>query len=72
MKNRTISDLCGNEYYLEEAHDIKGKFLEVYEIVKVDNTKYKSYLCDIDISIDEDENNILDEIDDIKDKIRKD
>ena len=68
-KNRTISDLLGNEYYLQEAKDINTKFLEVYEIITIDNTKHKTYLFDMDMDINEDVNNLLDEIDDIKSKL---
>jgi hypothetical protein len=68
-KNRTISDLLGNEYYLQEANDINTRFLEVYEIVTIDNTKHKTYLFDMDMDINEDVNNLLDEIDDIKSRL---
>jgi len=69
-KNRTISDLLGNEYYLQEETDIKGKYLEVYEVVTIDNVKHKTYLLDMDMDINEDVNNLLDEIDDIKAKMK--
>lgn len=72
MKSRIVKDLCGNEYYIEEAEDLQGKFLEVYEIVKINNTKMKTYLCDIGIDFNSDDNDILDEIDDMRDKIIKD
>ena len=50
-KNRTISDLLGNEYYLQEETDIKGKYLEVYEVVTIDNVKHKTYLLDMDMDM---------------------
>ena len=68
-KSRTISDLIGNEYYLQEARDLNTRYLEVYEIVTIENSKHKTYLFDIDMDINEDVNNILDEIDDIKSKL---
>jgi hypothetical protein len=68
-KSRTISDLIGNEYYLQEARDLNTRYLEVYEIVTIENSRHKTYLFDIDMDINEDVNNILDEIDDIKSKL---
>lgn len=68
-KNRTITDLLGNEYYLQEETDITGKYLEVYEVVTIDNVKHKTYLLDMDMDINEDVNNLLDEIDDIRERL---
>ena len=68
-KSRTISDLLGNEYYLQEAKDINTRFLEVYEVITIDNTKHKTYIFDMDMDINEDVNNLLDEIDDIKERL---
>ena len=72
MKNRIITDLCGNKYYVEEAKDINGVFLEVSEIVNVDGKEMKTYLCDIGLPISSPDDDILDDIDDLKAKILKD
>ena len=71
MKNRIISDLCGNRYYIEEAKDIDGTYLEVSEIVKVDGNDMKTYLCDIGQPFSAPDNEILDDIDDLKSKFIK-
>lgn len=66
MKNRIISDLCGNKYYIEEQKDIQGLYLEVSEIVNVDGTEMKSYLCDIGQPFNAPDDEILDDIDDLR------
>ena len=71
MKNRIISDLCGNRYYIEEAKDIDGTYLEVSEIVKVDGKDMKTYLCDIGQPFSAPDDEILDDIDDLKSKFIK-
>ena len=71
MKNRIISDLCGNRYYIEEAKDIDGTYLEVSEIVKVDGNNIKTYLCDIGQPFSAPDDEILDDIDDLKSKFIK-
>ena len=71
MKNRIISDLCGNRYYIEEAKDIDGTYLEVSEIVNVDGNDMKTYLCDIGQSCSAPDDEILDDIDDLKSKFIK-
>lgn len=71
MKNRIISDLCGNRYYIEEAKDIDGTYLEVSEIVNVDGNDMKTYLCDIGQSFSAPDDEILDDIDDLKSKFIK-
>jgi len=71
MKNRIISDLCGNRYYIEEAKDIEGTFLEVSEIVKVDGKDMKTYLCDVGQPFSAPDDEILDDIDDLKSKFVK-
>ena len=71
MKNRIISDLCGNRYYIEEANDINGTYLEVSEIVNVDGKDMKTYLCDVGQPFDAQDDEILDDIDDLKSKFIK-
>ena len=71
MKNRIISDLCGNRYYIEEAKDIDGTYLEVSEIVNVDGNDMKTYLCDIGQPFSAPDDEILDDIDDLKSKFIK-
>ena len=71
MKNRVISDLCGNRYYIEEAKDIEGVYLEVSEIVNVDGKDMKTYLCDVGQPFDAPDDEILDDIDDLKSKFIK-
>lgn len=71
MKNRIISDLCGNRYYIEEARDIEGAFLEVSEIVNIDGVDMKTYLCDVGQPFSAPDDEILDDIDDIKSKLVK-
>ena len=71
MKNRIISDLCGNRYYIEEAKDIDGTYLEVSEIVNVDGNDMKTYLCDVGQPFSAPDDEILDDIDDIKSKLVK-
>lgn len=71
MKKRIISDLCGNRYYIEEAKDIDGTYLEVSEIVKVDGNDMKTYLCDIGQPFSAPDDEILDDIDDLKSKFIK-
>jgi len=71
MKNRIISDLCGNRYYIEEANDINGTYLEVSEIVNVDGKDMKTYLCDVGQPFDAPDDEILDDIDDLKSKFIK-
>ncbi|HIJ15755.1 MAG TPA: hypothetical protein HA277_05055 [Methanosphaera sp.] len=71
MKNRIISDLCGNRYYIEEANDINGTYLEVSEIVSVDGKDMKTYLCDVGQPFDAPDDEILDDIDDLKSKFIK-
>ena len=71
MKNRIISDLCGNRYYIEEANDINGTYLEVSEIVSVDGKDMKTYLCDVGQPFDAPNDEILDDIDDLKSKFIK-
>lgn len=71
MKNRIISDLCGNRYYIEEARDIEGLFLEVSEIVNIDGVDMKTYLCDVGQPFSAPDDEILDDIDDIKSKLVK-
>ena len=68
MGNRTIKDLCGNEYFIQEAKDKGGTYLEVHEVVNVDGKKMKTYLCELGMSLKDDDNEILDEIDDLKAK----
>ena len=68
MANRIISDLCGNRYYIEEAKDIEGTYLEVSEIVNVDGKDMKTYLCDIGQPFSAPDDEILDDIDDLKSK----
>jgi hypothetical protein len=72
MKGRTVKDLCGNEYYVEEKKDIQGVFLEVSEVVNVDNHKMKTYICDIDCTLNSNDDEILDVIDYLKSKFVKD
>lgn len=71
MKNRIISDLCGNRYYIEEAKDIEGTYLEVSEIVNVDGKDMKTYLCDVGQPFSALDDEILDDIDDLKSKFIK-
>ena len=71
MKNRIISDLCGNRYYIEEAKDIDGTYLEVSEIVNVDGKDMKTYLCDVGQPFSASDDEILDDIDDLKSKFIK-
>ena len=71
MKNRVISDLCGNRYYIEEAKDIEGVYLEVSEIVNVDGKEMKTYLCDVGQPFSAADDEILDDIDDLKSKFIK-
>lgn len=71
MKSRIISDLCGNRYYVEEQKDKQGSYLEVSEIVKIDGKDMKSYVCDIDQTINSDDNEILDDIAYLKSKFVK-
>ena len=71
MKNRIISDLCGSRYYIEEAKDIEGTYLEVSEIVNVDGKEMKTYLCDVGQPFSAPDNEILDDIDDLKSKLIK-
>ena len=68
MRNRIISDLCGNRYYIEEAKDIEGTYLEVSEIVNVDGRDMKTYICDIGQPFSAPDDEILDDIDDLKSK----
>ena len=68
MANRIISDLCGNRYYIEEAKDIEGTYLEVSEIVNVDGKDMKTYLCDVGQPFSAPDDEILDDIDDLKSK----
>ena len=71
MKSRIISDLCGNRYYIEEAKDIEGTYLEVSEIVNVDGKDMKTYICDIGQPFSAPDDEILDDIDDLKSKFIK-
>ena len=71
MKNRIISDLCANRYYIEEAKDIEGTYLEVSEIVNVDGKDMKTYLCDVGQPFSEPHDEILDDRDDLKSKFIK-
>ena len=71
MANRIISDLCGNRYYIEEAKDIEGIYLEVSEIVNVDGKDMKTYLCDVGQPFSAPDDEILDDIDDLKAKLIK-
>ena len=71
MKNRVISDLCGNRYYIEEAKDMGGIYLEVSEIVNVDGKDTKTYLCDVGQPFSASDDEILDDIDDLKSKFIK-
>ena len=71
MKNRIISDICGNRYYIEEAKDIEGTYLEVSEIVNVDGKDMKTYLCDVGQPFSAPDDEILDDIDDLKSKFIK-
>ena len=71
MANRIISDLCGNRYYIEEAKDIDGTYLEVSEIVNVDGKDMKTYLCDVGQPFSAPDDEILDDIDDLKAKLIK-
>ena len=68
MKSRVITDLCGNRYYVEEANDIEGTFLEVSEIVNIDGTDMKTYLCDVDQTLSSPDDEILEDIDDFRSK----
>ena len=72
MKSRIISDLCGNRYYIEEERDIEGVFLEVSEIVTIDGKEMKTYLCDVGQPFSASDDEILDDIDDLKSKFVKD
>lgn len=72
MKSRIISDLCGNRYYIEEERDIEGVFLEVSEIVTIDGKEMKTYLCDVGQPFSATDDEILDDIDDLKSKFVKD
>ena len=63
-----MSDLCGNRYYIEEAKDIEGTYLEVSEIVNVDGKDMKTYICDIGQPFSAPDDEILDDIDDLKSK----
>ena len=71
MANRIISDLCGNRYYIEEAKDIEGTYLEISEIVNVDGKDMKTYLCDVGQPFSAPDDEILDDIDDLKSKFIK-
>ena len=71
MKSRIISDLCDNRYYIEEAKDIEGIYLEVSEIVNVDGKDMKTYLCDVGQPFSASDDEILDDIDDLKSKFIK-
>ena len=71
MKNRIISDLCGNRYYIEEAKDIEGTYLEVSEIVTINGKEMKTYLCDVGQPFSAPDDEILDDIDDLKSKFIK-
>ena len=71
MKSRIISDLCGNRYYIEEAKDIEGIYLEVSEIVNVERKDMKTYLCDVGQPFSAPDDEILDDIDDLKSKFIK-
>ena len=68
MKSRVITDLCGNRYYVEEANDIDGTFLEVSEIVNIDGTDMKTYLCDVGQTLSSPDDEILEDIDDFRSK----
>ena len=68
MKSRVINDLCGNRYYVEEANDIEGTFLEVSEIVNIDGTDMKTYLCDVGQTLSSPDDEILEDIDDFRSK----
>ena len=68
MKSRVITDLCGNRYYVEEANDIEGTFLEVSEIVSIDGTDMKTYLCDVGQTLSSPDDEILEDIDDFRSK----
>ena len=72
MKSRSISDLCGKRYYIEEAKDIEGVFLEVSEIVTINGKEMKTYLCDVGQPFSAPDDEILDDIDDLKAKFVKD
>lgn len=72
MKGRTVKDLCGNEYYVEEKKDVDGSYLEVSEVVTIDNKPMKTYLCDIDCTLKSNDDEILDEIDYLKSRFVKD
>jgi hypothetical protein len=72
MKGRTVKDLCGNEYYVEERKDVDGSYLEVSEVVIIDNKPMKTYLCDIDCTLNSNDDEILDEIDYLKSRFVKD
>ena len=72
MKSRIISDLCGNRYYIEEERDIEGVFLEVSEIVTIDGKEMKTYLCDVGHPFSAPDDEILDDIYDLKAKFVKD
>ena len=69
MRSRTIKDLCGNAYLIKEENDLTSIFLEVYEIVNIDGKDHQTYLFDIDMSFDSPDDDILDEIDDVKDQV---
>ena len=71
MKNRIISERGGNRYYIEEAKDIEGTYLEVSEIVNVDGKDMKTYLCDVGQPFSAPDDEILDDIDDLKSKFIK-
>lgn len=68
MKSRVITDLCGNRYYVEEARDFDGAFLEVSEIVNIDGTDMKTYLCDVGQTLASPDDEILEDIDDFRSK----
>ena len=70
-KSRIIQDLCGNRYYINEARDMQGTFLEVSEIVTVEGKEMKTYLCDIGLPFNSSDDDLLDEIDDLKSKFVK-
>ena len=68
-KSRIVRDLCGNEYLVEEAHDLSGSFLEVYEVFDVDGVRSQSYLFDVDVPLHSQESDILDAIDDMREQL---
>ena len=52
----------------KQAKDMEGIYLEVSEIVNVDGKDMKTYLCDVGQPFSASDDEILDDIDDLKSK----